>query len=322
MDTNNPPQDPDVNLDVLNLNQDIFSCNYYSVDSFKSLTQQFHENGLSVICFNIRSFNRNGDEFLGYLYNCEHVFDIIILTETWAKDETHTFCNIPGYNSTHNSRENRRGGGVSIYLKESIDFSVIETINISENFIEAIAVTFQSEQSGQKVNVLGIYRPPNGDAELFTASMSDILHGHNLSANETIIAGDFNICLLNEYSTVTRNFTNMMNGYFFRPVITRPTRFKENTATVIDHIWVNNVHDVNSGIFYCDITDHCPVFCRINTLTKTKDKLVKIKFRNLSLSNKLRFNELVRNTDWNQLLHGINNTNDMVLTLINTLEKY
>ena len=82
MDTNNPPHDPDVNLDVLNINQDIFSCNYYSVDSFKTLTQQFHENGLSVICFNVRSFNQNADEFLGYLYNCEHVFDIIILTET------------------------------------------------------------------------------------------------------------------------------------------------------------------------------------------------------------------------------------------------
>ena len=276
MNQNNPLHDPDVNLAILSDSQDVFNCNYYSIDSFKMLKQQFPYNGLSVLCFNICSFSKNSDEFLGYLSNCEHDFDIIILTETWAKDETYTLCHIPGYNSTHNLRENRRGGGVSIFVKESIDFSVIEAINTTSDFMEAVAITFQCELTGRRTNVLGIYRPPSGDAELFTESLSDIMNHHNMSANETIIAGDFNICLLNEHSAITRNFLNMMSGCFFRPVITRPTRFQDNAATVIDHIWVNTVHNVNSGIFYCDITDHCPVFCRINSPSKNKDNMVKI----------------------------------------------
>ena len=114
MNQHNSLQDPDVNLAILNDNLDNSNCNYCSTDSFKSLKQQFPNNGLSIICFNIRSFNKNGDAFLGYLSNCEHDFDIIVLTETWAKDETNMLCHIPGYNSTHNLRENRRGGGVSI----------------------------------------------------------------------------------------------------------------------------------------------------------------------------------------------------------------
>ena len=92
MNQNNPLHDPDVNLAILSDSQDVFNCNYYSIDSFKTLKQQFPYNGLSVLCFNIRSFSKNSDEFLGYLSNCEHDFDIIILTETWAKDETYTLC--------------------------------------------------------------------------------------------------------------------------------------------------------------------------------------------------------------------------------------
>ena len=105
-------------------------------------------------------------------------------------------------------------------------------------------------------------------------------------------------------------------------MITRPTRFANNTASVIDHIWVNTVHEVTSCIFYCDITDHCPVFCRINTPVENKDKLVKITFRNMNLANKIKFNELVKNTDWNLVLYGLDNSNDMVVKLINTLDEY
>ena len=139
--------DPDENLTILNENQDHFKCSYCSTDSFKQLKQQFSKNGLSIMCFNIRSFNKNGDEFLGYLSNCEHVFDIIILTETWAKGETNTLCYIPGYNSTHNFRENRRGGGVSIFVRDSINYNVIETIDISNDYMESVGITFQCKLS-------------------------------------------------------------------------------------------------------------------------------------------------------------------------------
>ena len=316
-------QDPDANLVILNDNQDNFNCNYCSIDSFKVLKQQFSQKGLSVISFNVRSFGKNGDEFVGYLSNCEHDFDVIILTETWAKDETQTLCHIPGYHATHNLRDNRKGGGVSIFVRESINFSVIETTNISSDYIEAVGITFQCELTEQLNNVLGIYRPPSGDANLFIEKLRDILNGHNMTANETIIAGDFNICILHEErNAITRNFLNMMRGFFFRPVITRPTRFKNNTASIIDHIWVNTVHDVTSCIFYCDITDHCPVFCRINTPVENKDKLIKVKFRDMSIANKLKFNELVRNTDWNLMLYGLRDSNKMVVKLINKLDEF
>ena len=322
MNQNNPLLDPDLNLEVLN-NNDVFNCNYCSLDSFKTLKQQFTPNGLSVICFNIRSFSRNGDEFLGYLSNCEHNFDVIILTETWATKDTYTLCHIPGYKATHNFRKDRKGGGISIFVRETIGFCLIDTASNSNEHIESLAISFQCDNTRQITNVLGIYRPPNGDINIFTETLSDILTQHNMNATETIITGDFNICLLNEHNSAnTNNFINMMNGFFFRPIITRPTRFKNNTATVIDHIWVNTVQDISSYIFYSDITDHCPVFCRINNSLRIKDELVKIKFRDMSSINKSKFNVMVSDTDWNILLRGINTTNDMVLKLLDTLDSY
>ena len=101
----------------------------------------------------------------------------------------------------------------------------------------------------------------------------------------------------------------MMRELFFRPLITRPTRFQNNSATVIDHIWTNSTATINSYIFYCDITDHCPVYCRVNIPLAIRNDLVKIKFRDMSDTNKKKFYEVLISTDWNELLHGLTDTN-------------
>ena len=85
MSRNDESLDPDVNFGIFNNNNDAFNCKYYSIDTFKSTMQHFSDYGLSIMCFNIRSFSKNGEEFLGYLHNCGHPFDGIVLTETWAK---------------------------------------------------------------------------------------------------------------------------------------------------------------------------------------------------------------------------------------------
>ena len=315
--------DPDENIVLLNEGLDVYNCRYCSIDTFKILKENFNHKGLSVVCFNIRSFDKNADEFLGYLESCEHDFDIIILTETWAKDETHTLCHITGYESVHNFRLNRRGGGVSIFVKEKYRFNAIENSNISTDSIESVAITLSYPNSDKKINVLGLYRPPKGDSNLFIDRLSDIINQNDLSSKDTIITGDFNICLLNEdHSTITANFMNMMSAFFFRPLITRPTRFGDNIATVIDHIWVNTPTKVESYIFYCDITDHCPVFCRIGIPVENSNELVEVKFRNLSIANKQKYNNMLNNTNWNLLLNGITDTNELVAKLTSVIDKY
>ena len=314
--------DPDENVSILNENSDVFEiCKYCSIDTFKYLKQSFTQNGLSIVCFNIRSFNRNADEFLAYLACCEHDFDVIVLTETWAKDETHGLCHIPGYSSAHNFRTNKKGGGVSIFVKNSYKIEILDHIDISNDALESIGLTIHYPATTKKINIIGIYRTPKGNFQDFIDQLDAIINQNSLVTTETIITGDFNICLLNEnHSLVTANFMNMMRAYFFRPIITRPTRFKENTATAIDHIWVNSETKIEGHIFYCDITDHCPVYCRINLPIIEKNEKIRMKFRDMSQTNKRKFNNMINNMNWSHHLNNITDTNKQTSKLIELLD--
>ena len=314
-------RDPD-NINLLDDN-DIYNCKYISVDSFQGIKQTFSDTGLSLLCFNIRSFSKNSEEFLGYISNCKHSFDVIVLTETWAKDETQYSFQIPGYNSLHNFRKNKRGGGVSIFIKDTYKYTSIDELDISEEAFESIGATIYYPESEKSFNVIGVYRPPDKSVNDATEKLRYLINDKLLHRQETIITGDFNICLLKEeHSEQTKDFMNMMKEYFFRPLITRPTRFSDNGATVIDHIWTNSPVTANSYIFYCDITDHCPVYCRLNIQFETENKLKKVKFRDMSLANKQKFHDMLNNTDWDRELRGILNTNDQVSKLLGIISDY
>lgn len=45
------------------------------------------------------------------------------------------------------------------------------------------------------------------------------------------------------------------------PVITKPTRVTDHTATLIDHIYTNSVQNLAAGILTIEVTDHLPIFC-------------------------------------------------------------
>ena len=55
--------DPDVNIQLLNNNLDVYNCKYTSAENFKNIAKTFNENGLSIVSFNIRSFEKNNEEF-------------------------------------------------------------------------------------------------------------------------------------------------------------------------------------------------------------------------------------------------------------------
>ena len=314
---------PDANVDILNEAQDVYSCKYCSTDSFKIFKQNFNIRGLSMICFNIRSYHKNSDEFLAYLNNCDHNFDIIVLTETWAREETHVLCHIPGYNSAHNFRDGRKGGGVSVFVRDTLNFDTFDELNISNEIFESVAIKLFCKNTNKELNVMGVYRPPNGNTNEFTNQLRDIIDRNSFTTQDTIITGDFNVCLLSEgHSQITSNFMNMMSSNFFRPLITRPTRFTENTATVIDHIWVNMPDTVNSYIFDCDITDHCPVFCRIDFPYVTKNDLTKVKFRNMKPENKQNFQNILQNIDWPSIMNEITDEAEQTKKFLDILYKH
>ena len=79
------------------------------------------------------------------------------------------------------------------------------------------------------------------------------------------ILGDMNIDFLKyNHHTQTEEYLDMLHSNNISPIITKPTRITNYTATLIDHIYTNNTNQMISGIATIDISDHLPTFCIVD----------------------------------------------------------
>ena len=76
----------------------------------------------SVLHLNIRSIKKSFENFKLFLNSVNFTFSVICLSETWW-DEFATIekslYELPNFNSTHQARGDRKGGGVSICIRKS-----------------------------------------------------------------------------------------------------------------------------------------------------------------------------------------------------------
>ena len=106
------------------------------------------------------------------------------------------------------------------------------------------------------------------------------------------LIGDYNINLLNVDShSLTADFNDTMYSSGLVPLITCPTRVKENSATLMDNIFTNKGVSYGEsvyGILVFDISDHYPIFCVDKIL---KHKIIDVSFvrRDYSEKNKSSF---------------------------------
>jgi len=115
--------------------------------------------------------------------------------------------------------------------------------------------------NGNRIKIIGVYRPPNGCVRVFADDLNNILSTHN-TKEKIFLVGDLNVDLLDP--TVTENeFINVCVANSFLPLITGPTRLSRDSASCIDHIWYNQIDDAVSGILKLDISDHFAVFTSI-----------------------------------------------------------
>ena len=65
----------------------------------------------------------------------------------------------------------------------------------------------------------------------------------------------------------------MLHSNNISPIITKPSRITNYTATLIDHIYTNNTNQMISGIATIDISDHLPTFY-IDDIPVQKQKFI------------------------------------------------
>mgnify|MGYP001795064481 FL=1 len=236
---------------------------YISYEEHKNI----NVNGLaefSILHLNIRSIKKNFENFKLFLSSFSFDFSIICFSETWLDDsflESQSLYELPNYKSVHQVRNNGKGGGVSIYINEAINFKLRSDLSINSTDVESISVELlYNKKSNTLINVL--YRPPKGLAEPFEKFLSSIFENTNNSNKSFHIAGDFNLNLLDhEHCKRIQNFLNLLFENNMIPIINKPTRVTRTTATAIDHIVTNCFANTNfkTAIFKSDISDHFPI---------------------------------------------------------------
>ena len=190
---------------------------------------------------------------------------------------------LPGYRFFHNDRKNKRGGGVGIFVFDGLANNAKIEKNecfFEEEIFESITLKipdFPFKSSKKNLIVLTLYRQPGQEnLNKFLEILEKWLEKYDKRSNEIIITGDFNLDLLKyETHSSTSEYLDLMITHELLPVITKPTRIKHSSATLIDHFFCK-LTDLHSGILVSELsgshgfTDHYPIFCIIETGRKAK----------------------------------------------------
>ena len=262
-------------------------------------------NSLSFFHLNCRSLSANWESFYDLLCNLQSdqfQFDFIGMSEVFRCDRDPRLA-LPGYHAIiTRTRDDDCHGGVGIFIRDHINFKIRDDISIFiPHVVETIFIETVSKL-GIKHIIGVIYRPntqPRADFDIFSTSLFDILDIINNERKHCTLLGDFNVDLLKFGSdTKINNFIDNIFSHGLAPLIFRPTRLTRTSATLLDHIYSNNIHGKShSGIIVTDVADHFGIFYIMHDKSpKTKQTAKMIRY--ISDRNILLFKQYLVNTNF------------------------
>ena len=162
-DFKNNDQGPDVNFYQTQISSLDTSC--YIPNENKEKLGNFKQKSFSVLHLNIRSMSKNFKSFREFLDSLCFTFSAVCLSETWCQphETSNPNLQIPRYVSLHQARKNRRGGGLCIFLLESLSYKVRDDLAVNSSAIKCLCDEVFNKNSKSIVLNLA-YRPPNGNS--------------------------------------------------------------------------------------------------------------------------------------------------------------
>lgn len=210
------------------------------------------EKQINVLHLNIRSINKNFDEFLVFLEMIgKSQIDLIFLSETWKVDNEDIY-NISGFNLIYSEGNYNQNDGIIAYIKEEYSYTH-EIVRVSENSFILIKVNMCNVYW----NCIGVYRPPATDVNQFLLDLNEICNYRN---NEKVIyVGDINIDLLAQ-DNITHEYLNLMGSKGFCCCLEKPTRVTNVSSSCLDHFFYRSYTNLKTSyetaIIKTYISDH------------------------------------------------------------------
>ena len=268
----------------------------------------FKQKGLNVVHLNIRSVIYKIDQIRMMISQAK--IDVLCLSESWLNPNiTDSELSIEGYKRFRKDRTLKKGGGILIYIKDSISYDPIETqvIPTNEN-VESGWI--QLNLKFTKPILLGtIYKPPQTPVGQTLKTLTDILSKIQPTVpHEIYIIGDFNIDTSNATSPSSQKLKWFCIKNGLDQLISKPTRSSLKTSSTIDLILTNCKSKVpHFGTININISDHLAIFFNRKILT-CKPTFKIIKGRSYSHYDKGKFIQDLQDINWHCIVEERNTT--------------
>ena len=230
-------------------------------------------------------------------------YDFVSFVETWLQGHIHdNVVDIQGYNLIRRDRCERQHGGVCIYIKDSIEFSVLD--ELFDSLFEVLWINMRPTRlpRGFTNLIVGtVYHPPSAE----NAAMLNYL-SNCLSVMESrfpncgfIILGDFN----------KLNTSRLRTGYDLKQLVNFPTRGNNTLDIVLTNL--NAFFDQPTKCSPFGLSDHMSIEVRPVERGNIQEKSkLTVKTRDLRPSSRLAMRKYLELVDIPEMLSRVNSCDE------------
>ena len=204
-------------------------CMYHNLNTVKGVLGELSvDNKLvnyAILHANCRSLQAHYNDVRDLVLQAPFNFDVLALTETWLRNDE--VLNIHGYQPVLCNRVNKRGGGVAVYIHNSLTFHVMDEVKVDLHKVGCEALGVRMEPQAQRSRVIVcIYRPPNTpQTQEFLICMENIVERYR--GWDVYICGDFNLDMQKyQNDSYVTDFYDLFTSSGFYPLIYKPTRLE------------------------------------------------------------------------------------------------
>ena len=239
---------------------------------------------------------------------------ILALNETkLAPDYPKELTNVAGYQQERLDRT-CNGGGVSIYIRDSIKYKPRPDVPADD--LEIICIEVEPPKS-KSFLVLAWYRPPSDPVASFD-KLEKVLSYLDKEGKEIILLGDTNCDLPTKQAEQpidndTKHMTGLYELFSFKQLVEEPTRVTLTTSSIIDHVATTCARNiVEAGVHKVTLSDHYMVYCirKFNGAVEKGHKMIKT--RKMKNFDKEAFLADVSGICWEQMFSETDDINALV----------
>jgi hypothetical protein len=196
-------------------------------------------------------------------------------------------------------RKKMKNGGACIYIQDELTFTINLQKHGKEQDLEIAAI--QIRLNRVKLIIITIYRVPAGNLDYILNS----LHKDN---TEFIICGDINVNYL-ENNSKKAQLGNMFRTYNLTSTVHFPIRIINNSATLIDNIFIKSKRNYNVKQCVNGLSDHDAQLITIKNGTLIKGTQRSVNIREINKDTISEFQFLSSWEQWEDILVNVDVSN-------------